>query len=149
MRTASAWVADIKLRGLSKVFPLSRKFPSEEGIFVRVNPVKGGSKGDSNADVACYRNILVEADTGSKEEQWAASQKITLRLGSAAFNSGDRSVNDVFTIDAPDAKTYTERWNIVAEFCRQSLGFELDLQNKNPSRYTRLAGAARTGAKRD
>jgi AAA domain len=139
VRTRESWIADIKQRGLDEVLPCDGE---EEGIFVRVNPMQDAN-GKKNKDVASYAAILIEADQGALEEQWAKIQKIGLPIRWAVF-SGDRSVNAVLVIDAPNEDAYRERYELVSAFCEQALGLKLDPANKNPSRYTRLAGARRT-----
>jgi RecA-family ATPase len=135
VRTVESWIADIKVRGMDQVFPYV------DGVFVRVNPMKDAD-GKADKDVACRKDILVEADEGSLEEQLAAIKKIGLPIR-AMVCSGDRSVNAIVTIDAPDEDSYRERYQVVREFCEQSLGLKLDPKNKNPSRYTRLPGVKR------
>ena len=55
VRTTEAWIADIRQRGLDAVLPY------EDGVFVRVNPMKDGN-GKEDKDVAVYPGILIESD---------------------------------------------------------------------------------------
>jgi hypothetical protein len=72
------------------------------------------SNGKEDKDVAVYPGILIESDEDSLEAQWAAIQKIGLPIRSAVF-SGDRSVNTVITIDAPDEASYRPCDHVIAD----------------------------------
>ena len=136
VRTREAWITDIKQRGIDVVFP------SVEGVFVRVNPMKDAT-GKTDKDVACYRDILIEADTGSLEEQMGAIKSIGLPATTVAW-SANRSVQGQFRVNAPDEKTYREWFSILRQYCNEALGLNVDLKNINPSRYSRLPGGRRT-----
>lgn len=71
VRMRETWIADIKQRGIDVVFP------GVEGVFVRINPMKNAN-GTTDKDVACYRDMLVEADEGGLDEQYGAGQAIGL-----------------------------------------------------------------------
>jgi hypothetical protein len=134
-RTLETWIADIKQRGLDVMFP------NADGLFVRVNPMKDGS-GNSDRDVALYRDILVESDEGSLESQLGAIRHIELPSAATTF-SGDRSVQRHFRVNATDEKTYREWFSVLRKFCLEALNLEMDEKNINPSRYSRLPGGKR------
>lgn len=48
------------------------------------------------------------------------------------------------TVNAPDEKTYRERFEILRQYCNEALGLKVDEKNRNPSRYSRLPGGRRT-----
>jgi hypothetical protein len=83
------------------------------GSLCALTPMKDGN-GKEDKDVAVYPGILIESDEDSLEAQWAAIQKIGLPIRSAVF-SGDRSVNTVITIDAPDEASYRPCDHVIAD----------------------------------
>jgi RecA-family ATPase len=141
VRARETWIADIKQRGLEAIFQ------SNNGLFVRVNPMKNAN-GKTDNDVAVYRHVLVESDEGTQEQQLGAILKIGLPISAITF-SGDRSVHALVVVDAPDHTTYRDRFEIVQQFCTQSLGLKVDGKNKNPSRFSRMPGARRARRNHD
>jgi RecA-family ATPase len=134
-RTLEAWITDIKQRSLDAIFPRA------DGLFVRVNPMKDGT-GKNDEGVAVYRDILLESDQGSLEDQLGAIRQIGLTISALAY-SGDRSIQAHLRVNAPDEKTYRDWFEVIRQFCCDSLGLEMDKQNVNPSRYSRLPGGKR------
>lgn len=135
VRQRETWMADIQTRGTDAVFDCVN------GLFVRINPLRDAT-GKSDKDVAVYRHILVESDEGAKEDQLAALKAIGLPL-SVITDSGNRSIHGLVIVDAPDEKTYRERFEVLREYCEQAFGLKIDAKNKNPSRFSRFPGAKR------
>jgi len=114
-------------------------YERQAGAWVRVNPV-GDSLG-KDSSVACYRNCLVESDTLPPARQLEIIRR--LRMPCAAIvHSGGKSVHAIVRIDARDIREYYERFEFLTKTC-SAAGLQLDHANRNPSRYSRVAGVWR------
>jgi hypothetical protein len=134
--TREDWLQMIREKG-----SINKSMSDKHGLYIRINPmVKGGSKND---DVTEFRHALIEADTGSKEEQYGKTQKMGLPI-TAIIDSMGRSIHAWVRIDAKSQVEYEHRVAILHKFCLESLGMELDQQNKNASRYSRMPNGNRT-----
>jgi hypothetical protein len=107
------------------------------GSFVRINPVKDADGKD--ASITAYRHVLLEWDTGTKEEQRARIARSNLPV-TAIVDSGGKSVHAWVRVDAKDRAEYDAR---VAQVFALFADCPPDKQNKNPSRFTRLPCAFR------
>lgn len=115
----------------------------EAGAWVRFNPLTGD--GVRNDDVAEYRYALVESDTVSPGRQMAIIRALELPCA-AVVHSGNKSLHAIVRVDAKDYAQYRERVDLLYRACADN-GLELDRQNKNPSRLSRLPGVERGGRK--
>lgn len=107
------------------------------GIFVSVNPMKiGGSK---DSDVTSFRHCLIEWDTFSIEEQWSLIKQSNIPC-SVVILSGGKSLHAWINIDAQNRKEFDERVKIVYDHFAE---WKPDPKNRNPSRFSRLAGCER------
>jgi regulatory protein RepA len=141
--TRTAGDIERALRGGAKLRDaLFSELNDAAGAWIRPNPLDG--KGVGNANVAAFRYALVESDTLPKEKQWAVIQQLKLPCA-AVVDSGGKSVHAVVRVDANDAGEYRERVEKLYEILASN-GFEIDAQNKNPSRLSRMPGAARGGS---
>lgn len=111
----------------------------EAGVWIRVNAVL--SSDGSDASVASYANTLVECDSKSPEEQLAIIRKLNLPCA-AIVHSGGKSVHAIVRVGASTEREYQQRVDRLFKECEKA-GLPLDRQNRNPSRYTRLAGVLR------
>ena len=115
-------------------------FPSPTGAYIRINPVMKESKG-SDKDVTKYRHVLVESDNLPKAKQEAILRNSGLPI-TCLIDSGGKSIHAWVRVDAKDREEYDERrkkiWDKLPEL-------ELDQQNKNPSRFSRLPCVFRNG----
>lgn len=109
------------------------------GAWVRFNPLDG--KGMKNANVTEYRYALVESDTLDIEKQNALIRELELPVA-VLVHSGGKSLHAIVKIDAPDYTEYQKRVNYLYSICQKN-GMEIDRQNKNPSRLSRLPGCVR------
>lgn len=107
------------------------------GSFVRINPVKDADGKD--ASITAFRHVLLEWDTGTKEEQRARIARSNLPV-TAIVDSGGKSVHAWVRVDAKDRAEYDAR---VAQVFALFADCPPDKQNKNPSRFTRLPCAIR------
>ena len=113
------------------------------GAAVRANPLDGNGGSDSN--VTDFRYALVESDTLDLNEQY--KKLISLEIPIATIvHSGNKSLHALVRVDAKDRDEYRERVDLLYNYLQEN-GFDLDPQNKNPSRLTRMPGVTRNGKK--
>jgi RecA-family ATPase len=144
--TPKSWIESLKASTedrdttLGKILKGSLGYGGLQGLYVRINPMVEDSS--DNEHVTAFRRALIEADTGSKEDQLGALRKIGLPI-TAIIDSGGKSVHAWVRIDAESEKEYAERVALLYQYCEQSLGLDIDGGNKNPSRYSRMPNAVR------
>jgi hypothetical protein len=110
------------------------------GIWIRLNPFDG--QGVADANVIEYRHCLVESDKISVEQQLLIIKQLKIPC-STITHSGKKSIHAAVKIDAgTDKKLYDARVKTLYEILNKA-GMEVDRQNKNPSRLSRLAGVER------
>lgn len=126
-----------KAESLEEVFP---EYNSQAGILFCVNPTKNGQR--KNADIAAFRNALIEYDDISKQEQIVRLLDSGLPILSMT-DSGNKSVHAIIRVDASNAKDYKRKVVELHRALEAKYGSPCDSANKNPSRMTRLAGATR------
>jgi hypothetical protein len=139
MNKRESWLTRLALKTLSEIYPKAL-----DGLFLRINPMKG--KGKSDADAAAFRHLLVEFDMDKatlhppKELQYAWLVDSRLPI-SVIIDSANRSIQAAVLLDAPDRKEYDRRAKLVNEYFQGCAGF--DSKTFNPSRYFRCPDAVR------
>ena len=141
---AGAWrkrddiIADLKK---FKNFDAFGSINEEAGAWIRINPLDGKGAGDRN--VTRYTYALAEADSMPIEEQ--KKLLINLKLPIAALvESGGKSVHAIVKVGAENEMEFKQRVSFLfAELGKH--GFIVDMNNKNPSRLSRLPGVMRGG----
>ena len=118
-------------------------YKPEAGAWIRFNPLDG--KGVKNENVTDYRYALVESDCMALEEQNAVIRELELPVAVLVY-SGGKSVHAIVKIDAVNYDEYRKRVDYLYNVCHKS-GFEIDKQNRNPSRLSRMPGVIRNGKK--
>lgn len=118
-------------------------YKEKAGAWIRFNPLDG--KGVKNENVTDYRYALVESDCMALEEQNALIRELELPVAVLVY-SGGKSVHAIVKIDAPNYDEYQKRVSYLYNVCRKN-GLEIDKQNKNPSRLSRMPGVIRNGKK--
>ena len=113
----------------------------EAGAWIRFNPMDG--KGVKNENVTAYRYALVESDTLPIQEQDEMYRSLELPIAALVY-SGGKSLHAIVHVDAPDEEEYYKRVNFLYDFL-QKHGMEIDKQNRNPSRLSRMPGVTRNG----
>lgn len=113
------------------------------GAWIRFNPLDG--KGCSDINITAYRFALVESDALSIEKQHDLYLELELPIA-ALVHSGGKSLHAIVRIDAKDRAEYKERVDLLYSICKKS-GLEIDVQNKNPSRLSRMPGITRNDKK--
>lgn len=111
------------------------------GVFIRINPVRAGGKAD--ADVTAFRHALLEWDDLPVDRQWPIIRDSRIPC-TAVINSGGRSLHAWVRVDAKSADEYRERVALLYEYFADCPPCA---KNKNPSRFSRLAGVARGESK--
>jgi RecA-family ATPase len=137
--TVSEWKSKVAAKG-----GIDRVFGTKLGLFLRINPMaKDGAK---NEHVTAHRHVLVEFDRDEagkaipKEEQYHAVIASGMPVA-ALIDSGNKSLHAWIRVDAPDAKEYARRVEIIWGWFS---GINLDKQNRNPSRLSRCPDGWRT-----
>lgn len=115
----------------------------EVGAWIRFNPLDG--KGVKNDNVTDYRFALVESDSTDIEKQNAIIHELELPVACLVF-SGKKSVHAIVRVDAANYDEYRKRVDYLYTVCKKN-GLEIDQQNKNPSRLSRMPGVIRAGRK--
>jgi len=135
-RTCGQLLAD-----LSKGFDQSTiRKESPGGALIRFNPLDGS--GESDANVTDFRYCMVESDKDSIEKQYALYQEMRLPIVCLVY-SGKKSLHAIIHVDAgQDHREYQKRVNFIYDFCEKN-GLQVDKNDKNASRYSRMPGIKR------
>lgn len=115
----------------------------EVGAWIRFNPLDG--KGCKNENVTDYRYALVESDKTSIEKQNALIRELELPVA-CLVHSGNKSLHAIVKVEAASYEEYRKRVDYLYKVCGKN-GIEVDTQNKNPSRLSRMPGVMRNGKK--
>lgn len=113
------------------------------GAWIRFNPLDG--KGVRNENVTDYRYALVESDSMELAKQHEIIRQLELPIACLVY-SGGKSIHAIVHIDAATYDEYRKRVDYLYTVCRKN-GLEIDQQNRNPSRLSRLPGVMRNGKK--
>lgn len=113
------------------------------GAWIRFNPLDG--EGVRNANVTAWRYALVECDNIPKDKQLPLYKQLNLPIA-VAVDSGNKSVHAIVRIEAGSEQEYKRRVEYLYKVL-QDKGVEIDTQNKNPSRLSRMPGILRNGKK--
>lgn len=111
------------------------------GAWIRINALDG--EGVKNENVASFRHALVESDKMPIEEQIAKYSELQLPVA-ALVHSANKSVHAIVRVDAMDMQEYRSRVNFLYSYLEKH-GVEVDTNNKNPSRLSRMPGVTRNG----
>jgi hypothetical protein len=110
--------------------------------FFVINPLV---ESRSDANVAVYRNILIEIDTISVLEQLNFINSIGMPYSTATF-SGGKSIHYIISLEIPlDAEDYRVLVQRVYKKLNLLRPNTVDPSNKNPSRFSRSPNAIRKG----
>ncbi len=111
------------------------------GAWIRFNPLDG--RGIRNENVTEFRYALVESDTLSIEKQNAIIRELELPVA-ALVHSGGKSLHAIVRVEAGSYEEYRKRVDYLYAVCQKN-GLEIDRQNRNPSRLSRMPGVTRKG----
>lgn len=115
----------------------------ECGAWIRFNPLNG--KGAKNENVTDYRYALVESDKIPIEQQHGILRDLQLPIAALVY-SGGKSIHAIVRIDAGSPEEYRKRVEFLYSVCDKN-GLQVDRQNKNPSRLSRMPGVVRKDKK--
>lgn len=141
-RTAGELIAELNKHG-DDIGAVLGDYNPAAGAWIRFNPLDG--KGVKNENVTDYRYALVESDSMALEEQNALIRELELPVAMLVY-SGGKSIHAIIKIDASDYSEYRKRVDYLYNICHKN-GLEIDKQNRNPSRLSRLPGVMRNGKK--
>ena len=111
----------------------------EAGAWIRFNPLDGN--GCKNVNVTEYRYALVESDHMEIGKQNAILRELELPIACLVY-SGKKSLHAIVKVDAADSAEYKKRVDYLYEVCQKN-GIDVDTQNRNPSRLSRMPGVQR------
>lgn len=115
----------------------------EAGAWIRFNPLDG--QGIKNENVTDYRYALVESDSMDLEKQNAILRELELPIAVLVY-SGKKSLHAIVRVDASNYEEYRKRVDYLYDVCKKN-GLDIDNQNRNPSRLSRMPGVERNGKK--
>lgn len=141
-RTAGELIAGLNKHG-DDIGAVIGDYNPEAGAWIRFNPLDG--KGVKNENVTDFRYALVESDCMALEEQNALIRELELPVAVLVY-SGGKSLHAIVKIDAANYDEYRKRVDYLYGVCRKN-GLEIDRQNRNPSRLSRMPGVIRNGKK--
>lgn len=118
-------------------------FKEEAGAWIRFNPLDGN--GVKNDNVTDFRYALVESDSMELGKQYALFKELELPIATLV-HSGNKSLHAVVKVDARDYQEYRKRVDYIYQICKKN-GLDIDTQNRNPSRLSRMPGVTRNGHK--
>lgn len=118
-------------------------YNTEVGAWIRFNPLDGN--GCRNENVTEYRYALVESDSMEIDRQNALIRELELPVA-CLVHSGKKSLHAIVHIDAANYEEYRRRVDYLYDVCKKN-GLEIDQQNRNPSRLSRMPGVMRSGQK--
>lgn len=116
-------------------------YNEKAGAWIRFNPLDG--KGIKNDNVTDFRYTLVESDNMELSEQRKIIENLRLPVACLVY-SGKKSIHAIVHVDAAGKDEYRKRVEYIYRQC-QSAGLNVDIQNKNPSRLSRMPGVMRDG----
>lgn len=140
-RTAGQLIQELNnYKNLNLVFG---DYKEEAGAWIRFNPLDG--KGVKNDNVTDYRYALVESDSMDLAKQNAIIRELELPVAALVY-SGKKSIHAIVRVDARDYQEYRKRVDYIYQICKKN-GLDIDVQNRNPSRLSRMPGVTRNGHK--
>lgn len=118
-------------------------YNKEAGAWIRFNPLDG--KGCKNSNVTDFKYALVESDSMPIAEQNTVLRELELPIA-CLVHSGGKSLHAIVRIEANDMREYRKRVDYLYNICKKN-GLDVDTQNRNPSRLSRMPGVIRNGHK--
>lgn len=110
-----------------------------QGLFVSINPLFEAKLGRKIKNVARLQYALLEFDTISIKQQWQLFKKSKIPCATICY-SGNKSLHALVKVDARTIEDYKERVQFLFNHFAE---YDVDVQNKDPSRLSRLPGVKR------
>ena len=114
-------------------------YNEKAGAWIRFNPLDGN--GVQNTNVTDLRFALIESDSIELERQKALMEELKLPIAVMLY-SGGKSIHSIVRVDAVTSQDYREKVDYLYRICEKN-GLQIDKQNKNPSRMSRMPGVKR------
>lgn len=111
----------------------------EQGLYVAINPLDKIKDGRKKRNIARYDHALLEFDTISTKQQWQLIKKSRIPCSTVSY-SGNKSLHALVKIGARSLPEYEAK---VAQLMEHFAEYDVDTQNKDPSRLSRLPGVIR------
>lgn len=137
-KTAGELIAELNKHG-DDIGAVLGDYNPAAGAWIRFNPLDG--KGVKNENVTEFRYALVESDSMPLEEQNALIRELELPVAVLVY-SGGKSIHAIVRIEAASYEEYRKRVDYLYSVCSKN-GLEIDKQNRNPSRLSRMPGVVR------
>ena len=109
------------------------------GLYFSINPLINNIDGRKKNNIQQYKYALLEFDTISLKQQWQLLKKSKVPCASISY-SGNKSLHALVRVNARDADQYLERVNFLFDHFSE---YDVDTQNKDPSRLSRMPGVVR------
>ncbi len=142
-RTAGELLSELSALTNDDIGAVFGDYDEDAGAWIRFNPLDG--KGVKNENVTDYRYALVESDSTDLNTQYTVMKELELPIAALVY-SGGKSIHAIVKVEAANADEYRERVQYLYNVCRKN-GLEVDKQNKNPSRLSRMPGVVRRDKK--
>ena len=142
-RTAGQLLSELSKLPDDDIGAVFGDYSEKAGAWIRFNPLDG--KGVKNDNVTDYRYALVESDSTDLNTQYTIIKELELPVAALVY-SGGKSVHAIVKVEASTAEEYQKRVLYLYSVCKKN-GLEVDKQNKNPSRLSRMPGVIRNGKK--
>lgn len=136
-QTAGKLIA--KLEKYPRIQDAMGDYDTSAGMWIRFNPLDG--KGVTNDNVVDYRYTLVESDSMPIDKQNEIFRQLELPIAALVY-SGGKSVHAIVHIDADSMEEYRKRVEFLYKTCEKN-GLQVDKNDRNPSRLSRLPGIER------
>ncbi|MFV8064263.1 AAA family ATPase [Streptococcus pluranimalium] len=141
-RTAGQLIQELQ-KNSNDIGAVFGDYKEEAGAWIRFNPLDG--KGVKNDNVTDFRYALVESDSMDLGKQYALFKELELPIATLV-HSGKKSLHAIVKVDARDYSEYRKRVDYIYQICKKN-GLDIDTQNRNPSRLSRMPGVTRNGHK--
>lgn len=141
-RTAGELIQELQKYG-NDIGAVLGDYKEEAGAWIRFNPLDGN--GVKNDNVTDFRYALVESDSMELGKQYALFKELELPIATLV-HSGKKSLHAIVKVDAKDYQEYRKRVDYIYQICKKN-GLDIDTQNRNPSRLSRMPGIMRNGHK--
>jgi RecA-family ATPase len=135
------WIEKIKDKGsISNLFNAADENGKiHQGLYFAINPLITVADGRKKKNIAKYKYALVEFDTISLKQQWQLLKKSKIPCATICY-SGNKSLHALIKVNAKDQGEYDERVTYILNHFSE---YDVDTQNKDPSRLSRFPGCTR------
>jgi|GEM_PF-1961703 len=135
------WLDKIESKGgIQNVFPaMDEGGRINQGMYIAINPLIDPKLGRKKKNVSRFDHALIEFDSISTTQQWQLIKKSRIPCATVCF-SGGKSLHALVRVNARNQEEYDTR---VDKLLQHFSEYEVDTQNRDPSRLSRLPGVIR------